>query len=66
MQSSHFSPDILEFIRLLSIHKVRYVKEKKYLVNFIGLEHLIKNKKAVKRFKDLDDLQYLTKLIKKE
>jgi predicted nucleotidyltransferase len=161
MQSSYFSPDILEFIRLLSIHKVRYVivggeaviyygyarltgdvdffyeispenarrlynaldsfwggaipgiktpdellsegtilqfgvppnridlinsidavpfdeawktrtveklriKEKKYLVNFIGLEHLIKNKKAAKRFKDLDDLQYLTKLIKKE
>lgn len=161
MHSSHFSPDIKEFIKLLSIHKVRYVivggeaviyygyarltgdvdffyeassknvkslydalnhfwrgtipgvesheellakstilqfgvppnridlinsidavsfdeawksrteeeikiEGEKYTVNYIGLEQLIKNKKAVKRFKDLDDLQYLTALKKKK
>lgn len=41
------------------------IKGEKYQVNYIGLKQLIKNKKAVKRYKDLDDLQYLEKLEKK-
>ncbi len=38
---------------------------KNYTIYFIGLDELIKNKKSAKRFKDLDDLQYLN-AIKKE
>jgi predicted nucleotidyltransferase len=36
-----------------------------YLVLFIGLEELIKNKESVRRFKDLDDLQYLRAIKKR-
>jgi predicted nucleotidyltransferase len=109
MNPSYFSPDILEFIRLLSIHKVRYlivggeaviiqfgrppnridlindisgvifekawpnrtleeveIKDQKYFVCYIGLEDLIKNKRNAKRYKDLEDLKYLTALDKKK
>lgn len=39
------------------------IKKKKYPLFYIGLEELIQNKKKAKRFKDLEDLKYLTVLI---
>ncbi len=41
------------------------IRGKKYPLNFIGLEALIKNKYALKRDIDLEDLKYLKALIKK-
>ncbi len=35
-----------------------------YSVYFIGLNELIKNKKAIKRYKDLEDIKYLGKVRK--
>jgi len=40
-------------------------QDKKYPVYYIGLEKLIKNKRAMGRHKDLDDLEYLEKVFKK-
>jgi len=34
-------------------------KEGGYQVHYIGLEELIRNKEAVRRYKDLEDLRYL-------
>jgi predicted nucleotidyltransferase len=41
------------------------IDDKDYPIYFISLEQLIKNKKSVKRSKDLEDLKFLTKLKKK-
>lgn len=41
------------------------IKGKKYPLYFIGLEELVKNKKALKRPIDKEDLKYLKALIKK-
>ncbi len=38
------------------------VKGKDYPIYYIGLEKLIKNKKSMKRYKDLEDLRYLSKI----
>lgn len=35
------------------------IKDRHVNVNFIGLKELIKNKKALKRYKDKEDLKYL-------
>jgi len=35
------------------------IGDKRYKVYYLGLEQLIKNKEAVKRYKDLEDLKYL-------
>jgi hypothetical protein len=37
-----------------------------YPVYLIGLSELIKNKKAVQRYKDLDDLKYLKSVSRKK
>lgn len=37
---------------------------KEYKVYYIGLEQLIKNKGAIKRYKDLEDLKYLKEVVK--
>ena len=37
------------------------IKEERVPVHFIGLDELIKNKEALKRYKDLEDLKYLRK-----
>lgn len=42
------------------------IKDQKYFVCYIGLEDLIKNKRNAKRYKDLEDLKYLTALDKKK
>ena len=41
------------------------IRRKKYHVYFIGLENLIKNKTALKRDIDKEDLKYLNALVKK-
>lgn len=41
------------------------IKGKKYVVYFIGLEDLVKNKYALKRDIDKEDLKYLNALVKK-
>jgi len=41
------------------------IKGKKYPFNFIGLEDLVRNKKALKRPIDNEDLKYLKALIRK-
>lgn len=41
------------------------IKRKKYPIYFIGLEDLIKNKYALKRDIDKEDLKYLNALVKK-
>lgn len=38
---------------------------KKYSVYYIGLKDLIKNKQKAKRYKDMEDLKYLTSIKKK-
>jgi hypothetical protein len=45
--------------------KVR-IKKRFCSVFFIGLDHLIKNKNAVRRHKDLEDLKYLRQAAKKK
>lgn len=40
------------------------IKGKKHPVYYIGLKQLIKNKKAIKRYRDLDDLKYLIEVLK--
>jgi predicted nucleotidyltransferase len=42
------------------------IKNQKYFVCYIGLEDLIKNKQNANRYKDLEDLKYLTALDKKK
>lgn len=42
------------------------IKDQKYFVCYIGLEDLIKNKRNANRYKDLEDLKYLTALDKKK
>jgi predicted nucleotidyltransferase len=37
------------------------IREERLPVHFIGLDELIRNKKALKRYKDLEDLRYLRK-----
>lgn len=64
--------DLINFIDAVSfeeawesrIEEEIKIKGKKYSVYYIGLKQLIKNKKAIKRYKDLDDLKYLTEVIK--
>ena len=58
MNEHHFSPDVLEFLQLLARFGVRYVSET-VPVYYIGLGELIKNKEAVDRDKDRDDLRFL-------
>jgi hypothetical protein len=52
IEASYFSPDILEFIKLLHAHEVRYV----------GLANLVRNKEACARAKDQEDLKFLRQL----
>jgi hypothetical protein len=40
-------------------------KRKKFRVHYIGLKELIENKKAVNRFRDKDDLEFLESVISK-
>ena len=40
------------------------IRDKKYPVYYIGLKELIKNKEALKRNRDLEDLKYLKRLRK--
>ena len=42
------------------------IKGQAYAVYFIGLDQLIKNKESIKRFKDLDDMEYLRQAAKKK
>ena len=42
------------------------VKERTYPVFYIGIEDLITNKRHANRYKDLEDLKYLTALDKKK
>jgi len=42
------------------------IKDKKHVVCYIGLEDLIENKRNANRYKDLEDLKYLTALDKKK
>lgn len=42
------------------------INDQKYFVCYIGLEDLIKNKRNANRYKDLEDLKYLTALDKKK
>jgi len=41
-------------------------KRKKFTIYYIGLKELIKNKKAINRFKDKEDLKFLQELIKRK
>jgi len=41
-------------------------ENKKAVIYYIGIRELIKNKSAVKRYKDKDDLRFLKKLIEKK
>lgn len=52
----------LTFAKAWKNRKVELYKDgrKKYEVNYIGLNDLIKNKKSVGRFKDYDDLKFLS------
>jgi hypothetical protein len=52
MKSSYFSKDVKE------------IEGVEYPFYFIGLRQLIQNKKAVKRHKDSEDLDFLTKIEK--
>jgi predicted nucleotidyltransferase len=67
--------DLKEFLRLLDSNKVEYLLIGGYAVGYwntveidgvevslIDLEHLLRNKAASGRLKDLDDLENLTKL----
>ncbi len=47
-----------------SVDSIR-IRGKKYPVNFMGLEDLVKNKHALKRDIDKEDLKYLGALLKK-
>jgi len=40
------------------------IERVEYIIYFIGLQQLIQNKKAVKRHKDSEDLEFLTKIEK--
>jgi len=42
------------------------IKGQKHIVCYIGLEDLIENKRYANRYKDLEDLKYLTALSKKK
>ena len=42
------------------------IRDQKILVHFIGLEQLIKNKEALERPKDIEDLKYLKKQWKRK
>ncbi|MBN1271475.1 MAG: nucleotidyltransferase [Candidatus Aminicenantes bacterium] len=42
------------------------IGSKKHSVYYIGLKDLIKNKQNAKRYKDLEDLKYLTSVIEKK
>jgi len=42
------------------------IKDQKHFVCYIGLEDLIENKRYANRYKDLEDLKYLTALRKKK
>lgn len=41
-------------------------KRKKFAIHYIGLKELIRNKKAVNRFKDKEDLKFLQELVKRK
>lgn len=41
------------------------IRGKEYPVYYIGLEQLIKNKKSMQRFRDLEDLKYLNEIMKR-
>jgi hypothetical protein len=45
--------------------KISY-KNKEFNIYYIGLEELIKNKKAIKRYRDREDLKFLEELIKQK
>lgn len=66
--------DLINTITGVSFQEAWKTKEKEKIlirgqtctVYFIGLDQLIKNKKLIKRFKDLDDLEYLRQAAKKK
>jgi len=41
-------------------------KDKRFLIYYIGIKELIKNKEAVNRYKDKDDLRFLNEIIKRK
>ena len=60
MKASCFSDDVQEFLRILAVHKVKYlIVGGEVPIYLIGLQELIKNKKAIGRPKDMEDLKYL-------
>ncbi len=64
-QKSSFSYDVTEFLYLLSKRDVHFLKEKKCEFYYIGIDELIKNKKAVNRNKDMDDMRFLKEVKKR-
>jgi len=47
------------------VREAMKIKKRTYSVFFIGLDQLIKNKEAIRRHKDLEDLRYLKTAAKK-
>jgi len=41
-------------------------KDKRFLIYYIGIKELIKNKEAVNRYKDKDDLRFLNEIVNRD
>ena len=47
------------------VEETMKIQKQDVTINYIGLSQLIKNKKAMKRYKDLEDLKFLEAAVHK-